>query len=214
MSGIQMVWWVMWLYHLNTGHPYCSLFRCSVFRWILYCTVLNVGKLHHISPPRVFKGQGLIMLAFTKNGTHFPLFDTGTQIPSFRSGGPQPWIKEPRSHFHKVAVEGEDESVVTLTQRLQAHPASADKYSFQVSCQKYGTVDLLLTVGNQKSATLPRPGKMECYATHFWRLGKIFLCSILLFPPLKVFALFVCLSCSFYCPLASTSKARDGIKGN
>ena len=66
MSGIQMVWWVMWLYHLNTGHPYCSLFRCSVFRWILYCTVLNVGKLHHISPPRVFKGQGLIMLAFIK----------------------------------------------------------------------------------------------------------------------------------------------------
>ena len=36
MSSIQMVRKVMWLYHLNPGHPYCLVFRCSVFRWLLY----------------------------------------------------------------------------------------------------------------------------------------------------------------------------------
>ena len=42
MSGIQMFRQVLWLYHLNTGHPYCSVFRwirCSVFRWLLYLNV-------------------------------------------------------------------------------------------------------------------------------------------------------------------------------
>ena len=34
MSGIQMVRQVTWLYHLNTGHPYCL-----VFRWIRYSDV-------------------------------------------------------------------------------------------------------------------------------------------------------------------------------
>ena len=34
MSGIQMVCQVMWLCHLNTGHPYCP-----VFRWIWYSGV-------------------------------------------------------------------------------------------------------------------------------------------------------------------------------
>ena len=36
MSSIQMVSQVMWLYHLNIEHPYCLVFRCSVFRWLLY----------------------------------------------------------------------------------------------------------------------------------------------------------------------------------
>ena len=36
MSGIWMVHQVMWLYHLNTGHPYCPLFRYSIFRWLLH----------------------------------------------------------------------------------------------------------------------------------------------------------------------------------
>ena len=31
-----MVHLVTWLYHLNTGHPCCLVFRCSVFRWLLY----------------------------------------------------------------------------------------------------------------------------------------------------------------------------------
>ena len=35
-SGIQMARQVTWLYHLNTGQPYCPVFRCSVFRWLLY----------------------------------------------------------------------------------------------------------------------------------------------------------------------------------
>ena len=39
-SGIQIVQ-VMWLYHLNTGHPYCLVFRYSVFRWLLYSTITN-----------------------------------------------------------------------------------------------------------------------------------------------------------------------------
>ena len=36
ISGIQMVHQVTGLYHLNTGHPYCLVFRCLVFRWLLY----------------------------------------------------------------------------------------------------------------------------------------------------------------------------------
>ena len=36
MSGIQMVRQGTWPYHLNTRHPYCLVFRCSVFRWLLY----------------------------------------------------------------------------------------------------------------------------------------------------------------------------------
>ena len=36
MSGIQMVRHVTWLYHLNIRHPYCPVFRCLVFRWLLY----------------------------------------------------------------------------------------------------------------------------------------------------------------------------------
>ena len=36
MSSIQMVRQVTWLYHLNTRHPYCLVFRCSLFRWLLY----------------------------------------------------------------------------------------------------------------------------------------------------------------------------------
>ena len=43
MSGIWMICQVMWLYHLNTGHPYCPVFRwirCSVFRWLLYTLLL------------------------------------------------------------------------------------------------------------------------------------------------------------------------------
>ena len=35
MSSIQMVHQVTWLYHLNAGHPYCPVFRCLVFRWLL-----------------------------------------------------------------------------------------------------------------------------------------------------------------------------------
>ena len=38
-----MICQVMWLYHLNTGHPYCPVFRwirCSVFRWLLYTLLL------------------------------------------------------------------------------------------------------------------------------------------------------------------------------
>ena len=35
MSSIQMVDQVMWLHHLNTGHPYCR-----VLRWLLYTTSL------------------------------------------------------------------------------------------------------------------------------------------------------------------------------
>ena len=34
--GIWMVRQVTWLYHLNTRCPYYPVFRCSVFRWILY----------------------------------------------------------------------------------------------------------------------------------------------------------------------------------
>ena len=36
ISGIWMVLQVMWLYHLNTRHPYCSVFRC-----LLYCKLLQ-----------------------------------------------------------------------------------------------------------------------------------------------------------------------------
>ena len=43
MSGIPMVHQVTWLYHLNTGHPCCSVFRCSVLRWLLYIT-LHYGQ--------------------------------------------------------------------------------------------------------------------------------------------------------------------------
>ena len=38
--------------------------------------------------------------------------------------------------------------------------------------------------------------KMECYATHFWGWGKIFLCSILFLPILTICS--VCLSIFFF----------------
>ena len=79
----------------------------------------------------------------------------------YRSGGPQPWIKDPRNHFHKLEVEGENKNAVGLSSRLQQsalHP-SGNLFAFEVSCQKLGSVDLVLTVGNLKSETLPRPGK-------------------------------------------------------
>ena len=41
MSGIRIVRQVMWPYHLNTGHPHSPVFRCSVFRWLLY--ILQTG---------------------------------------------------------------------------------------------------------------------------------------------------------------------------
>ena len=36
LSDIWIFRQVTWLNHLNTGHPYCLKFRCSVFRWLLY----------------------------------------------------------------------------------------------------------------------------------------------------------------------------------
>ena len=39
-SGIQMVCQVMWLYHLNTGHPYCP-----VFRWIWYSDGYSISRV-------------------------------------------------------------------------------------------------------------------------------------------------------------------------
>ena len=36
MFGIRMVRQVMWLHHLNTGHPHCP-----VFRWLLYSSLKN-----------------------------------------------------------------------------------------------------------------------------------------------------------------------------
>ena len=38
MSGNQKVGQVTWLYHMNTGHPYCLLFGC-----LLYSKYLNSG---------------------------------------------------------------------------------------------------------------------------------------------------------------------------
>ena len=40
MSGILMVRQVIALYHLNTRHPCCPVFRCLVFRWLLNQNVL------------------------------------------------------------------------------------------------------------------------------------------------------------------------------
>lgn len=93
--------------------------------------------------------------------TYFSLY-------SSRTGGPQPWIKEPRSHFHRLAVEGDDDSVVSLTSRLQ-HPGgypTGENFAFQVTCAKLGTVDLILIVGNEKSLTLPKPG--SCLSLTFF----------------------------------------------
>ena len=36
VSSIWMFNHVTWLYHLNTGRPYYPVFRCLVFRWLLY----------------------------------------------------------------------------------------------------------------------------------------------------------------------------------
>ena len=52
---------------------------------------------------------------------------------------------------------------------------------------------ILLTV---TVAKLQKFEEKECYATHFWGWGKIFLCSILFFPPLTFCS--VCLSISFF----------------
>ena len=35
-SGIGMVCQVKQIYHLNTRHPYCPVFRCSLFTWLLF----------------------------------------------------------------------------------------------------------------------------------------------------------------------------------
>ena len=43
MSGIQMVHQVTVLYYLNIGHPYCSVFRCLVFRWLLYYVKITIN---------------------------------------------------------------------------------------------------------------------------------------------------------------------------
>ena len=40
MSGIQIVHQVTCLIHLNTRHPKCPVFRCPVFKWVLYRTLL------------------------------------------------------------------------------------------------------------------------------------------------------------------------------
>ena len=35
-KGLVFEWSAKWLYHLNTKHPNYPVFRCSVFRWLLY----------------------------------------------------------------------------------------------------------------------------------------------------------------------------------
>ena len=38
-----MVRQVTWLYHFNTWHPFCMVFSCSVFRWLLYIKILMLS---------------------------------------------------------------------------------------------------------------------------------------------------------------------------
>ena len=45
MSGIQMVCQVTRLYHFNIRHPYCPVFRCLVFRWLLYNQLWSFFKV-------------------------------------------------------------------------------------------------------------------------------------------------------------------------
>ena len=78
-------------------------------------------------------------------------------LASNRSGGPQPWINEPRSHFHQLEVEGKDDkNAVDVSSRIES--SVGNNFAFVVKCQKLGVVDLVLTVGNKKSATLLKPG--------------------------------------------------------
>ena len=65
MSGIQMVCQNMRLYHLNTGHPYCP-----VFRWLLYCFLFQLQTLYREHEVKI----GIKSIFFWNNVSVYPNF--------------------------------------------------------------------------------------------------------------------------------------------
>ena len=69
MSGIWMVCQVTWLYHMNTWHPYCPLFRCLEFRWLLLSPIFKFVKSCPVDKCSVF--QSHFDFTFWKTGPVF-----------------------------------------------------------------------------------------------------------------------------------------------
>ncbi len=68
------------------------------------------------------------------------------------SGGPQPWVLRPESHFHMVNVK--DANLVEADERKVA---SGGIYVYRIVCNKLGETDMTLKVGNKQSPVLKTP---------------------------------------------------------
>lgn len=64
-------------------------------------------------------------------------------IKSYRTGGPQPFLKSPKSHFYNLKIrDSDDEDVISLSKRIEALSGASggETYVFSVTCQKVGGV--------------------------------------------------------------------------
>lgn len=79
------------------------------------------------------------------------------------SGGPEPWVDEPESHFHQLTVGNDGDGdggggLVKASARVESKPALANGlYVFEIRCLDLGETTLTLQVGNRKSSHLSRP---------------------------------------------------------
>ena len=80
MSGIQLVCQVPWLYHLSTGHLYCLVFECSVFRWLVFSflsSAMEHSKTREITLRAVVLNKLTISKAIDTSLTTPSVFWTG-----------------------------------------------------------------------------------------------------------------------------------------
>lgn len=76
----------------------------------------------------------------------------GASVDVVWSGGPQPWIFRPESHYRNLEVK--ESSLIEVAEE-KASPNGL--YVFSVTCNKLGETEITLTVGNSRSQSLPHP---------------------------------------------------------
>ena len=76
----------------------------------------------------------------------------GSSVDIVWSGGPQPWILSPESHFHKLTLK--DTSLLDVVEQKNI---PNNFYVYSITCNQAGETTAVLKVGNKALPTLAKP---------------------------------------------------------